>query len=364
MKRLLLVFLILFTSIVSYAQNPDIYGVWQLTSLEINGEIFYPPSNVTVNGVYTSINSGTNFFETGVCNALFGDAVFSSTASEIQFKNLFQTFDGCTKSENNIFENLYFNFFYNNPDTFTYQITTEASNLKFLEFIDQNNNKAVYRNNLIHDYLFKSWALKYMIVDGEFLYLPSNSEYFQPSLQFKFSDYPIDIEFFGDSGCTDFNGNSFYSYSPREITFESFFAGSNSCQNPENISYEALYRDILNSDTPKTFEYLLTTDFDTEEIFYLRDSENRYAVYHSALLDVPEFDLNQISVTPNPFSSEIQIHSEQEITEALIYNMMGTLILTVHDNFDNLSLSHLTSGIYILEIKSHGKKTFKKIIKR
>jgi Secretion system C-terminal sorting domain len=84
-------------------------------------------------------------------------------------------------------------------------------------------------------------------------------------------------------------------------------------------------------------------------------------------LETPEFELaDDIIVSPNPTVASIQFKSETNLTNETIsvYNTNGQLVSEKKIQLDNsVDLSELSSGIYIIQLASDSKKSFK-IIKR
>jgi hypothetical protein len=73
---------------------------------------------------------------------------------------------------------------------------------------------------------------------------------------------------------------------------------------------------------------------------------------------------------PNPVSSELFINIPKEYHNSevavKVYSLSGKLIEQIIENNTNrirLDVSHLTRGIYIVEINSNSKKQFQKMVK-
>lgn len=65
-------------------------------------------------------------------------------------------------------------------------------------------------------------------------------------------------------------------------------------------------------------------------------------------LDNYENSTSKISFSPNPVSSELNIRSDSEIQKVNIYSVLGNLILT--DTQNNIQVSALNKGVYIIDI--------------
>lgn len=114
MKKLLLVLWFLSVSINAQAQDPILFEYdWQLIEVRIDGASASPPSNDEVGLVYLYFGefAAPNDILTEVCNVLIADADFPNP-EEVIFFNMAQTLIECTIPTNSIFENNYFNFFF------------------------------------------------------------------------------------------------------------------------------------------------------------------------------------------------------------------------------------------------------------
>ncbi len=72
-------------------------------------------------------------------------------------------------------------------------------------------------------------------------------------------------------------------------------------------------------------------------------------------------ELNQISF-PNPVTDKINISSNISLDRIEIYNLLGNLVLKTESNTNEIDVTSLTSGIYLISIYSGNEKIVKKII--
>lgn len=70
----------------------------------------------------------------------------------------------------------------------------------------------------------------------------------------------------------------------------------------------------------------------------------------------------EFKIYPNPTSDYLNIHSEEPILDVIIFNVQGRQVLKSNQN--RLDVSHLTSGIYLIEVKTNSGKDTSKFIKR
>ena len=82
-----------------------------------------------------------------------------------------------------------------------------------------------------------------------------------------------------------------------------------------------------------------------------------------SLLSVPEYELVDTKVYPNPTTSIVNITTNQLINKVEVYNLLGAMVHTVNDS-NKIDLSHLNSGLYILKIMTDAKVISRRIIKK
>lgn len=85
-------------------------------------------------------------------------------------------------------------------------------------------------------------------------------------------------------------------------------------------------------------------------------------VYQNNTASVDDFFSSKFLVYPNPTSDSITIKTEEDIDQVEIYSEIGQLILKENNNFNNLSVKNLKSGIYLIKIYSSNKVATKKVI--
>ena len=82
---------------------------------------------------------------------------------------------------------------------------------------------------------------------------------------------------------------------------------------------------------------------------------------------ISEINQNKISIAPNPSSAEINIQSEDVISQINIYSTQGNIVYSeqLNSKQSSVSVSDLNEGLYIVQVKFlDGKTTNKKIIKQ
>ncbi|TXD83195.1 T9SS type A sorting domain-containing protein [Subsaximicrobium wynnwilliamsii] len=83
-----------------------------------------------------------------------------------------------------------------------------------------------------------------------------------------------------------------------------------------------------------------------------------------ATLDVSEVVANTIKVYPNPFDNLIQLESVAPISEVLLYDILGNVLPIQLKNDTTIDTSNLSSGLYILRLKTASGQQTLKLLKR
>jgi|GEM_PF-1753401 len=155
MKRVFILLFFVSISFDSFAQEPlDIlleggWG-WNLSHLEIDGDIIFVPTNSEFQsaGFEIAYITQTNFYElyAGACNYTISpvsdlnNTSFSSTTFDMTYNN-------CILPETLAFETVYFEAFFkiNDPShTFTYEIDTTTPNTRYLTVTNEEGDIAYY----------------------------------------------------------------------------------------------------------------------------------------------------------------------------------------------------------------------------
>lgn len=87
-------------------------------------------------------------------------------------------------------------------------------------------------------------------------------------------------------------------------------------------------------------------------------------VYQNTTASTEDVLSAQFSVYPNPASNSLHINSNHQIDKIELYSTLGKSVLTLRSNFNNIDVSALKSGLYLLKIHVDDQVTTKKIIIR
>ena len=83
-------------------------------------------------------------------------------------------------------------------------------------------------------------------------------------------------------------------------------------------------------------------------------------------LGMEDFLNDKVSIYPNPFDEVVYIESDSSVAiESLkIYSILGQLILEKEDNFNQIDVSKLKSGVYFLKLSTTSGNLTKKLVKK
>ena len=116
------------------------------------------------------------------------------------------------------------------------------------------------------------------------------------------------------------------------------------------------------SDFDKVFFYCLNFD-----VFWDFGSFTPFSPTNcNSILSVDNNTLNKISLYPNPAQNIVKISGHiPNLEEISIYNTLGKIIYVQKDNLgQNINVSSLGSGLYIMTIKTPERMVFKRFIKQ
>ncbi len=151
MKTIKILILVLFASLSSYAQDPQLFeNTWYLQNVIIDGQDNLPPSNNEVPHVGLDFSLSTPQFITYVCNSAEGEVNYDLVNPTFNFiDDLSITLILCNDNTNQFFENLYFNFYLNDIlETFSYSIISNVDT-KTLIITSSSGDEAIYSSELL-----------------------------------------------------------------------------------------------------------------------------------------------------------------------------------------------------------------------
>ncbi len=157
MKTIKILILVLFASLSSFAQDPQLFeNDWYLQKITIDDIDYFPPSNNEINNIALSIQEN-NYFITNVCDAISGDFItITNDNINILYFIIIDTGE-CVLEESLTFQDNYFNTFFNwkaESNSFNYNIEIGDLNNKILTLTNLNGDKAIYNSLLLSNQNF------------------------------------------------------------------------------------------------------------------------------------------------------------------------------------------------------------------
>ncbi|RZK77486.1 MAG: BspA family leucine-rich repeat surface protein [Pedobacter sp.] len=113
--------------------------------------------------------------------------------------------------------------------------------------------------------------------------------------------------------------------------------------------------DIISGDAAIYFDYNLPIITNTVATVIVEDA-----------LSTPNPKVNRVSVYPNPASTTVFVKTNNNITieKVELYNMQGAKIISINGNLNNVDITSLQSGVYLMSVTTaHGLSKFKLIKK-
>ncbi|KJJ39689.1 hypothetical protein MB09_00450 [Aequorivita vladivostokensis] len=137
-------------SVSSFAQDQRLFdNTWYLQKINIDGIDYLAPQNNEIDSI--ELNIYQDFFETIVCVGFSGHQLTISNTEINVFKFIIVPSDPCTLPENNIFENRYYNGFFewqSSNRTFEYTIESQSNALSLI-LTNDLGNQAFYGNQAL-----------------------------------------------------------------------------------------------------------------------------------------------------------------------------------------------------------------------
>lgn len=90
------------------------------------------------------------------------------------------------------------------------------------------------------------------------------------------------------------------------------------------------------------------------------------AVKVTITLGTNDFDLAQLSYYPNPTSDLLTISYNEPIVQVEVYDLNGRQVMTKSFSSDTveMDLSHLSSGTYMVNVKTKDSSQFVKVVRK
>ncbi len=203
--------------------------------------------------------------------------------------------------------------------------------------------------------LCQTWCLKFVQAsDGD---IPYNVSEIEPQISPTLT-ISNDLSFNGDGACNSFQG--VFTIEPAGyLQNDQFSQSTNDCNIQVHNSFELPYFDFMRSGG---FYQIIPQN----EGLVLMISNFIFgsAIFTNYPLNNTSFDFNRITIYPNPVKSKFSLsYPNLMISKVEIFNSLGQNIKTINDNFEEIDMSAITSGIYILKITTEFGIIKKKMLK-
>ena len=202
--------------------------------------------------------------------------------------------------------------------------------------------------------LFQTWYLSELIGD----FSPSfNVQEIVPSITPSLT-ISSDLNFTGTGACNTFTG-SFANASSEIFETAQLSATELICSTPVHNALEMSYFNFLQA----TLQYQIIP---REEglVMVLYHPLMAQAVFQNYMLKTNAFEADQITIYPNPTTANLFLNCKHlVVSEIQVVNAIGQNVMTVDHDFVSINIAELSTGIYMLQIKSDLGTFNKKIVK-
>tara|TARA_R110002072_G_scaffold16233_1_gene63753 strand:+ start:56161 stop:57558 length:1398 start_codon:yes stop_codon:yes gene_type:complete len=105
-------------------------------------------------------------------------------------------------------------------------------------------------------------------------------------------------------------------------------------------------------------------DLLNNSLFTDTDLRDQYWYENTTILGSPSFLQPKVQLTPNPVGEILSVSNAEVIQEMHFYQLYGSLVLGVSENFETIDLSKLSEGMYMVHVKTAQGTDVHKLIKK
>ncbi|WP_203295355.1 T9SS type A sorting domain-containing protein [Luteirhabdus pelagi] len=170
--------------------------------------------------------------------------------------------------------------------------------------------------------------------------------------------------FEGTAACNPYNGAFQYDDSTDTLVFQSLSIDSQPCEAESHTTFENEYFAILSLEGQIQYGIIYDAEDSIEdlELYYDNGAILRFSENPPLSNDDPSISV--FTLYPNPATDIVYINLKVETpVKVSIYTTLGRQVVAP-TNSRQLDISHLSSGMYLVEVVSDGQKSVKKFIKK
>lgn len=123
-----------------------------------------------------------------------------------------------------------------------------------------------------------------------------------------------------------------------------------------NASITGMFSGDVDFDTDSGKYYLSSSHYTDEDIFVIK------LAYNNVGIEKPELR-NKITISPNPVKDKISIRGVAQISTICIRDMQGKLIKKIENPGNEVDISGIPKGMYLLQMKIEGERYTLKVLK-
>ncbi|WP_435579357.1 T9SS type A sorting domain-containing protein [Gilvibacter sp.] len=221
------------------------------------------------------------------------------------------------------------------------------------------------------DFVFeRDWFSWHVILDGDYFQRPSpNDEQEYITMDIAFGDPAV----FTSQACGSVSLNMEfveYSFEFGTALITDVVIEPDPCDLDVNNTYTAAYFEFLAGLEGQIVEWMITISTPSGAAlgplgFQIEDNDGNYAFWADIPLSVSDFQFEDTKLYPNPALDILQwSQKDTQTVNARVYTVDGRLLLSETVSSQQIDVSDLSAGIYLLELSSSDGKTVKRFIKQ
>ena len=191
-----------------------------------------------------------------------------------------------------------------------------------------------------------SWYLEKLVIDGEDVFHPINSE-------IQFVDLIVTMSTIQTSACNDYGG-SVLGITNDAITVDIIYQLPQNCFLLETNQFETIYLEDfwIWFQQGNSYDYDIQPGPNNSKVLTLSNENGNLAIYNNQLLSSIENPKKDIAVYPNPAKEEVFISGLTERMSYSLFTILGVQVSKgIVGNNEPITTGDLQSGIYILQLE-------------